>query len=323
MDDRSIGLHSIGDAMGRHAQDIDQLWHVMLWVCGFMYLLVIGFMLLAMYRRGRRRDIHDQIEAHEERGLSASLVAWIGLIVIGLFGLTLFSYFTDRSLVQAAANAPIAIKITGHQWWWEIEYTDPENPSRHLRTANELHLPVGVPVKISLASHDVIHSFWVPSLHGKQDLIPGRDNDIELLAEKEGVYRGICAEFCGLQHSKMHLDVVVESQDAYRVWYEHQLQSAPPPSDALAERGHGVFMATACNLCHTIAGTESGGTTGPDLTHVASRRSIASGALQNHRENMRSWLANPQAIKPGSHMPIVSLTADQLDALTAYLGTLQ
>jgi len=323
MDERSTGLHSIGDAMGRHAQDIDALWDVMLWVCGFMYLLVVGFLLLALFRRGPRRDINDHTQAHEERGLSASLATWTGLIALGLFGLTLFSYFTDRSLVQAAADAQIAIKITGHQWWWEIEYTDPNDPSRQLRTANELHLPVGTPVKISLESRDVIHSFWVPSLHGKQDLIPGRDNDIEILADKEGVYRGICAEFCGLQHSKMHLDVVVESKDGYSAWYERQLQAASPPSDPLAERGHGVFMATACNMCHTISGTDAGGSTGPDLTHVASRRFIAAGALQNHRDNMRAWLANPQAIKPGNHMPIVSLSADQLDALTAYLGTLQ
>jgi cytochrome c oxidase subunit II len=322
MDDR-VGMHSISEAMGSHAQHIDSLWHVMLWVCGFMFLLVMGFMLLALFRRGQRRDVKDPTQANEERGLSLTLTSWIVLIVLGLFGLTLFSYITDRALVQAAAQPQIAIQITAHQWWWEIEYTDPNDPSRQLRTANELHLPVGTPVKISLQSRDVIHSFWVPNLHGKQDMIPGRDNDIELLPQQEGVFRGLCAEFCGLQHSKMHLDVVVEAREAYTAWYDRQLQSAPQPTDALAQQGHGVFMATACNLCHTISGTEAAATTGPDLSHVASRRSIASGALQNHRDNMRSWLANPQAIKPGSHMPTVSLSAEQLDALTAYLGSLR
>jgi cytochrome c oxidase subunit II len=321
MDDR-VGMHSIGEAMGSHAQHIDSLWHVMMWVCGFMFLLVIGFLLLALFRRGGRRDIKDSTQANEERGLSLTLMGWTVLIVLGLFGLTLFSYFTDRALVQAAAQPQVSIKITAHQWWWEIEYTDPD-PSRQLRTANELHLPVGTTVKVSLESRDVIHSFWVPSLHGKQDMIPGRDNDIELLPQQEGVYRGLCAEFCGLQHSKMHLDVIVESREAYSAWYERQLQSAPQPTDALAQRGYGVFMATACNMCHTISGTEAAATTGPDLSHVASRRSIASGALQNHRDNMRTWLANPQAIKPGSHMPTVSLSAEQLDALTAYMGTLR
>ena len=321
MDDR-VGMHSIGEAMGSHAQHIDKLWHAMVWVCGFMFLLVLGFLLLALFRRGQRRDSKDPTQANEERGLSLTLMSWIGLIVVGLFGLTLFSYFTDRALVQAAAQPQVQIKITAHQWWWEIEYIDGD-PSRQVRTANELHLPVSTPVKVSLESRDVIHSFWVPSLHGKQDMIPGRDNDIELLPQHEGVFRGICAEFCGLQHSKMHLDVIVESREAYAAWYERQLQSAPQPTDALAQRGHGVFMATACNLCHTISGTEAAATTGPDLSHVASRRSIASGALQNHRDNMRTWLANPQAIKPGSHMPTVPLSAEQLDALTAYLGTLQ
>ena len=321
MDDR-VGMHSIGEAMGSHAQHIDSLWHAMVWVCGFMFLLVMGFLLLALFRRGARRDVHDPTQANEERGLSLTLMAWTVLIVLGLFGLTLFSYFTDRALVQAASQPQLTIKITAHQWWWEIEYIDPA-PSRRVRTANELHLPVGTPVKVSLESRDVIHSCWVPSLHGKQDMIPGRDNDIELLPQQEGHFRGLCAEFCGLQHSKMHLDVIVESREAYSSWYERQLHSAPQPTGALAQRGYGVFMATACNMCHTISGTEAAATTGPDLSHVASRRSIASGALQNHRDNMRAWLANPQAIKPGSHMPTVSLSAEQLDALTAYLGTLQ
>jgi cytochrome c oxidase subunit 2 len=322
MDDRGAPLHSMGEAMGAHAQHIDSLWHVMLWVCAGMYVLVIGFLLLALFRRGQRRDVHDATHAQDERGLSVALMSWIGLIVLGLFGLTLFSYFTDRSLVQAAAQPQVELKITAHQWWWEIEYVDPD-PSRQLRTANEIHLPVGTPIKISLASQDVIHSFWVPNLHGKQDLIPGRDNDIELLAQHEGVYRGICAEFCGLQHSKMHFDVIVESPDAYRAWYERQLQSAPPPADPLARRGNEVFMASACNMCHAISGTQAMASVGPDLSHIASRRSLASGALRNDRENLRAWLANPQAIKPGTRMPIVALSDQDLDALTAYLGTLQ
>jgi cytochrome c oxidase subunit 2 len=143
------------------------------------------------------------------------------------------------------------------------------------------------------------------------------------LPQREGLYRGICAEFCGLQHSKMHLDVIVESPQAYASWYDRQLQSAPPPTGELAQRGHGVFMASACNLCHTISGTDAAATTGPDLSHIASRRSLAAGALQNHPDHLRSWLANPQAIKPGNRMPVVSLSAEQLDALTAYLSTLQ
>jgi cytochrome c oxidase subunit II len=322
MDEQVASLHSIGEPLGRHAQHIDALWHTMLWVCGIMFVLVIAFLLLALWRRGQRRDPQDPVHAEQEQGLSLALMTWIGLIVGGLFVLTVFSYMTDRSLAVAAAQPHVTLKVTAHQWWWEIEYVD-QDPSRQLRTANELHLPVNTPIKISLASRDVIHSFWIPNLQGKQDLIPGRDNDIELLPVKQGSYRGICAEFCGLQHAKMHFDVVVESRQAYDAWYERQLQSAPLPNEELAKRGHDVFMSSACNLCHTIAGTEAMATTGPDLSHIASRRSLAAGALQNNPDNMRSWLANPQAIKPGNRMPIVALEGEQLDALVAYLETLQ
>jgi cytochrome c oxidase subunit II len=315
-------LHSITDAMGVHAQHIESLWHAMLWVCGIMYVLVLGFLVVALFRRGRRLDENVSVPAEEERGLSFTLASWITLIVLGLFGLTLCSYFTDRALVRAAARPQLEVKINARQWWWEIEYSDPD-PSRQLRTANELHLPVGANVRITLESRDVIHSFWVPNLHGKQDMIPGRTNDIELRATRTGVYRGICSEFCGLQHSKMHLDVVVESQDNYNKWFERQLQSPSPPTHSAAQLGQQVFMASACNMCHAISGTDAAATNGPDLSHVASRRSLAAGALQNNPENMRSWIANPQAIKPGNRMPTVPLSTDQIDALTAYLGTLQ
>lgn len=315
-------MHSIDNALGVHAQHIDALWHTMLWVCGFMYVLVLAFLALAILRRGQRRDVHDPTHANEERGLSTALMSWIGLIVLGLLGLTLFSYFTDRALVRAAERPQVTVKLTGHQWWWEIEYVDPD-PSRQLRTANELHLPVDAPVQIALSSQDVIHSFWVPNLNGKQDMIPGRDNEIRLEPKQIGVFRGLCAEFCGLQHARMHLEVVVESRDDYAVWYERQLQSAPAPTEPLAQRGHDVFMSSACNLCHAIAGTDASASVAPDLSHVASRRSLAAGAVKNDAAGRRAWITNPQAYKPGAHMPIVSLAPEDIDALTTYLGTLR
>ena len=264
----------------------------------------------------------DDEHSLQQRGLSVALITWIALIGTGLFGLTVFSYFTDRSLAQAATQPQIELQITAHQWWWQVEYVNPD-PSRSLKTANEIHLPVGAPVRVKLASTDVIHSFWVPNLHGKVDMIPGRDNEIRLLPVKTAEYRGLCGEFCGLQHAKMHLAVVVESQDAYAKWYEGQLQSAAPPADSLARQGQHVFMSSACNMCHAISGTDAFASTGPDLTHVASRQWLASGALPNDPESLRKWFANAQAIKPGNHMPIVPLSNDQLDALTAYLETLQ
>jgi cytochrome c oxidase subunit 2 len=243
-------------------------------------------------------------------------------MTLGLFALALTSFLTDRALVHAAAEPQVSLKITAHQWWWQIEYTDPD-PSRHVRTANEIHLPVGAQVHAELASDDVIHSFWVPNLHGKRDLIPGRPAEFRLQPLQPGRYRGQCAEFCGLQHAHMALEIVVESQQDYAAWYEQQLATPPAVSEARAARGQQVFFTSACNLCHAIAGTDAAANYGPDLSHVASRRMLAAGTLPNDSEHLRRWLENPQRVKPGNRMPVVSLGPDDLDALVAYLGTLR
>jgi cytochrome c oxidase subunit 2 len=308
-------MHSTLQALGVHAQHIDVVWRTMLWVCGFMYLLVIAFLVHAIWRRRQGRS-------DTPRGMSIALGSWIGLMIVGLFGLALTSFLTDRALVHAADEPQVTLKVTAHQWWWQIEYTDPQ-PSRLVRTANEIHLPVGAPALLELAADDVIHSVWVPNLHGKQDMIPGRSNEIRLQPLQIGRYRGQCAEFCGLQHAHMAIDVIVESQRDYDAWYERQLASAPPTSDPRALRGQQVFFTSACNMCHAIAGTDANGSIGPDLSHVASRRTLAAGTLPNGAEPMRRWIENPQRVKPGTRMPVVSLAPDDLDALVAYLGTLQ
>ena len=243
-------------------------------------------------------------------------------MMVGLFGLALTSFLTDRALVHAASEPQVTLKVTGYQWWWEVEYTDPD-PSRQVRTANEIHLPVGAPVLAELASNDVIHSFWVPNLNGKRDLIPGRPTEIRLQPLRIGRYRGQCAEYCGLQHAHMALEVVVESQQDFDAWYERQLASPPPASEPRAMHGQQVFFTSACNMCHTISGTDAAATVGPDLSHVASRRTLAAGALPNDPDHLRRWIENPQRAKPGNRMPVVSLSGDDLDALVAYLGTLQ
>ncbi len=254
--------------------------------------------------------------------MSIALGGWIALMALGLFGLALTSFLTDRALVHAAAEPQVTLKVTAQQWWWQIEYTDPD-PSRQVRTANEIHLPVGAPVLVELAATDVIHSLWVPNLHGKRDLIPGRPNEIRLQPLKVGRYRGQCAEFCGLQHAHMALDVIVESRQDFDAWYERQLATPPPASEPRAARGQQVFFTSACNLCHAIAGTEAAATYGPDLSHVASRLTLAAGTLPNDAEHMRRWLENPQRVKPGNRMPVVSLPREDLDALVAYMGTLR
>jgi cytochrome c oxidase subunit 2 len=292
------------------------MWHLMLWVCGAMYLLVLLFLLAALLRRSRNE------EASGDRGISKLLAAWTGLIAVGLFTLTIASYLTDRALAHEAPEPQVSVLVTAHQWWWNIDYVSGA-PSEHIRTANELHVPVNSQVYVQLASRDVIHSFWVPNLNGKRDLIPGRTTQISLQPESIGVYRGVCAEFCGVQHAKMQFELIVDSPQEYAAWRQRQLSTAAAPSNELSARGMQIFMSGACSLCHAIAGTDASATTGPDLTHVGSRRMIASGTLPNTDANMRAWLENPQRIKPGSQMPVVSLSPQDLDALVAYMRVLQ
>jgi cytochrome c oxidase subunit 2 len=192
-----------------------------------------------------------------------------------------------------------------------------------LRTANDIHLPVGVPVNITLVSNDVIHSFWVPSLAGKQDLIPGRQNDISITPTKTGIYRGQCAEYCGAQHAHMALVVNVDSYGDFLKWWQHQLQPAPAPTTALARAGYAYVTSRQCSSCHAIAGTPASATVGPDLTHLASRRTIAAGTMPMGEGNLYGWIADPQSIKPGSRMPIVGLEPAELHAVVAYLETLK
>ncbi len=310
--------HSALAPAGVHAQQLDTLWHIMLWTCGAMYLLVLGFVTYALIRAWRAP--REKEPAHST-GLKRALYVWTGIIAVGLFGLAMSSFLIDRAVLRAASEPQITLKITAYQWWWKVEYTG--DPARQIRTANEIHLPVNAQVYVELASNDVIHSFWVPNLHGKLDLIPGRVNEIRLQPFQQGVFRGFCAEFCGTQHAKMNFEVVVDSADDFRAWSDHQLSTAPTPATPETQAGQRVFMTSACNMCHAISGTDAQGTVGPDLSHFGSRRWLAAGALPNTPQNLRLWLENPQRVKPGNHMPIVQLEPRELDALVAYVGSLR
>jgi cytochrome c oxidase subunit 2 len=225
-------------------------------------------------------------------------------------------------MASAAAHEKLSITVTGNQWWWDVEYNAADN-SKMVRTANEIHLPVGVPVHIYLKSNDVIHSFWVPSLAGKQDLIPGRENDITIIPQKVGIYRGQCAEFCGAEHAKMALVVDVDTYPDFVKWWEHQLQTAPLPRTPMALAGYKYVTSGPCSACHAIAGTPASATFGPDLTHLATRRTLAAGAIPMGEGNLYGWVADPQSIKPGTRMPTVGLEPNQLHAVVAYLETLK
>jgi cytochrome c oxidase subunit 2 len=216
----------------------------------------------------------------------------------------------------------VHIEVTAHQWWWEARYNDPE-PGKIFNTANELHIPVGRPVIMTLKSSDVIHTFWLPNLHGKKDMIPGRTSLIRLRADQAGTYRGQCAEFCGLEHAMMAFLVTAEPNDRYEAWADAQRREASNVLSARESRGRQVFMERSCVMCHTVQGSGANAVFGPDLTHVASRQTLASGVLPNNRQQMAAWVTQPQKVKPGTNMPATALSGEELEALLDYLGTLK
>jgi cytochrome c oxidase subunit II len=307
------GVQSALDPAGDQAGGIAGLFWLFLGVLGAIYLLVL--FLLAGALLGLRQ------RAATEWRLTGLLVLWAGGTAVIILGLTAFSYATDARITRLGDDAELTIEVTAKQFWWQVKYVDPQ-PSRSFETANEVFLPVGVPVRFILKSQDVIHSFWIPNLHGKTDLIPGRVNETEIVARRAGVYRGQCAEFCGFQHAHMALDAVALPAAEFEAWRESRLKPAPTPEDEVLKEGMQVFLKSACVMCHTIRGTSASSRVGPDLTHVAGRRTIAAGTLPYNRGNLGGWITNPQNIKPGSQMPNIRLEPDQLQALLAYLDSL-
>ena len=224
-----------------------------------------------------------------------------------------------RAAAQPAASSapPLAVHLTGQQWWWQVEY-----PDAQVVAANEVHVPAGVPVHLTVTSRDVIHSFWVPQVTGKVDLIPGKVNALTLRADQPGVYRGLCGEFCGLQHARMHFRLIVDPPDEFARWLDGQRRDAAPPATPDAAEGQRIFLAR-CAECHTVRGTAAAGTQGPDLTHLASRRTLGAGIHENTRENLAGWTTDAQAMKVGNKMPSIPLDAEELRALLAYLEGLE
>ena len=301
---------------GIQAARIEWLWWLMFWVSAAVFVLVLGALFLAV-RRGRSADP----ERPSESTLFVGVNAAVAVTVAALIGLLFASVVTGRAIGSAPENA-LTIKVVGHRWWWEIEYVD-RNPSLNVTTANELRLPVGRPVVFDLRSADVIHSFWVPNHHGKVDMIPGRQNLTWLQADREGTYRGQCAEYCGVQHAHMALAVVAEPADRFDAWLNAQRATAPAPASPEARRGLELVERGSCMLCHTIKGTQAGGRVGPDLTHFASRSTIGAGRVPNTAENLDAWIADPQHLKPGNLMPPTLLPDPDRRAVVQYLGTLR
>ena len=292
-------------------------------VCGAVWIAVMVVLALALLRQ-RPPDLRPPLELDlaRERHSAITVAVAVAATAVTLIVFVVTSYLATRNMAQAARGDAVEIKLTGRQWWWDLEYQDAQ-PDRTVRSANEIHIPVGRPIKITLAAADVIHSFWVPNLTGKQDLIPGRENVIAFAAARPGFYRGQCAEFCGLQHTHMGLFAVAEAPEAFEAWRDAQRKPAVEPQNAEQRLGRDAFMRKGCSACHAISGTNAMGRLGPDLTHVGSRRTLAAATLPNSRGSLAAWIADPQGIKPGNRMPRVPLTPDELNGVAAYLESLK
>lgn len=306
---------------GPAAHDISTLaWIVLVTflVVTFIMWILIGWVAL------RRRGHFSDKPPVEPKGGHAWIL--IGGFLIPLVVLTTMFVLNLNTLAQFPvgmnADPPPEIRIIGHQWWWEIQYL--VGPVQgHFTTANELHIPVGRDVDVELLTADVIHSFWVPELHGKLDMIPGQPNEIRLRADHAGIYRGQCAEFCGAQHAHMIILVVAQPEDQYQAWLAHQRAPASAPTNAEAQRGEQVFLSTACALCHTVRGTPAGGGVAPDLTHIASRMGLASNSFVNDTANLEAWVTHAQSLKPEVGMPdLTAYTGPEIQELVAYLQQL-
>lgn len=297
------------------AAEIARLWWVMFAVLTAAFVLVVTLAVWAVLARKR-----DETKARE----NSRFVVWGGVVfpVVVLVGL-LF-YMLRVSALLRPPEEGLVVQVTGHMWWWEVRY-----PDLGIITANEIHLPVGEPVRIQLRSGDVNHSFWVPSLHGKMDANPGMMNEFWLNPKEIGVWRGQCAEFCGRQHALMAFEVVALAPEHFQHWTREKqrtrfTEGSPPTlgGDRLA-RGKEVFFKASCHECHAIGGTRADGLIGPDLTHIGSRGTLGAGTVPNTTGNLMGWIVNPQEIKPGNLMPRTFLEPNELRDLVHYLQSLE
>jgi cytochrome c oxidase subunit II len=309
---------SIFDPVSTPAHEIRTLAFFTLSITGAIFLIVAGLLTYSIVRY-RRRPGDDDREPPQVYGSNPIEFAWTTVPVLIVFVLFLI---TARTIYAIQAKAPppgsIGVRVIAHQWWWEFQYPD------GAKTGNELHIPVNRPIRLHLQSADIIHSFWVPELGGKRDVVPGQINELTFVATVPGMYYGQCAEFCGLSHANMRFRTFVDSPDDFAKWDKAQLAGpAPAPAnDQLASDGAKVFADSPCTTCHMIQGV-SKGYIGPDLTHFGSRTTLAAGVLKNTPENVARWIEDPQEVKPGANMPPLLLPGAKMSALVAYLESLK
>lgn len=310
------GPQSTLDPAGRGAERLLELFWPLAAGAVAIWIASVALWVWASYGRRRERPLGRR---------QRDLILVGGGVVVPVALLTVILSYSLAMLPDVLAPAPegsLRIEVTGHQWWWRVRYL--REDAEPIELANEIRLPVGEPVQIELESGDVIHSFWIPSLGGKMDLVPGRRTRLTLEPTREGVYLGPCAEYCGSSHAFMSITAVVDDAEGFRAWLDAQAEPATTPPDSLTTRGRDVFLANGCGACHAVRGTPADGVVGPDLTHVGSRLAIAAGLLENDEAAFRRWVAETNQVKPAAHMPAFGMLPDEdLDALAAYLESLQ
>lgn len=321
------------DTLGPVARSQATLFYILLWVGLFVFIAVTGAMLYAAirYRRRPGQGDPDQIHGHTRLEIAWTIAPAILLIIVAIPSIIII--FDNANSPTPPEQGGLVVEAIGHQWWFEFRYPHPDNDQEEVVSANEMHIPVGEAVNLKLDSVDVIHSFWIPKLAGKVDMIPNNENTMWIQADEPGEYLGQCAEFCGVSHANMRFRVIAESRSDFEAWLRAQAAPAVEPADPLAIQGQEVFMSTqaGCRGCHTIEGTRARGEIGPDLTHFASRGYFAGSILENTRENLRKWLEDPEAMKPGNIMaqsaayadPDRALTEPEISALIAYMSSLK
>jgi cytochrome c oxidase subunit 2 len=310
-------LHSAGNRAGHI---VTLTWGTL--TISLAVIVVISLLVLAGIWRRSPSPIasNERVQVSHPKGGEAWI--WIGVSASTL-ALLFTVVWTMVVLAQTAAPAKqpaLTIEVTGHQWWWQIRYLS-SDPAQVFSTANELHIPVREPVKVVLVGGDVIHSFWIPALAGKTDVIPGQTNETWLQASQPGVYRGTCAEYCGIQHAKMGLLAVAQSPSDFTGWRNHQLQSPASPTNGQQWAGLAQFT-MHCGGCHAVRGTDAAGALGPDLSHLAQRRTLAAALLPNDAAHLTAWVSDPQSPKPGNLMQKPELSRNELADIRAYLETL-
>jgi cytochrome c oxidase subunit II len=300
------------DPQGPGARPAAELWWLMLWLGTAVFVLFAVLLVAAIVRgRGGERSLLPEDRRLVGRWIVTGGVVLPAVVIVVVFWATLSAM---RDTPAVASSDALRVEIVGHQFWYEIRY-----PDEGIVTANELHIPVGREVSLELRSGDVVHSFWVPELGGKVDMLPERTNTLILSADEPGEYPSRCAEFCGIQHARMGMLVVASEAEEFDAWVAEQRRAAEPAGEE-ARRGREIFVQADCTRCHAPPGRTATDATAPDLTNVAARRLLAGGVLENTPENLARWITEPQEIKPGVDMPATELTGEELDALLAYLG---